>query len=79
LLSEVNGVRDIRGRGLLLAAVLDDPIADRVVAASLAEGLVVNNVRADAVRFAPPLSISPAEVEEAVERFAAAIAAEPGR
>ena len=73
LLSELAGVLAVRGRGLLLAALLKEPIADRLVEACLEEGLVVNNVRPDAVRFAPPLSISPAEVEDAVRRFSAAL------
>lgn len=73
LLSRLPGVRDVRGRGLLLAAVLEEPAADHAVLAALDEGLVVNNVRPDAVRFTPPLSISAAEVEEAVQRFERAL------
>ena len=73
LLSELAGVRAVRGRGLLLAALLKEPVADQLVEAGLEEGLVVNNVRPDTVRFAPPLSISAAEVEEAARRFSAAL------
>jgi acetylornithine/succinyldiaminopimelate/putrescine aminotransferase len=36
-------------------------------------GLIVNAVRPNAVRFAPPLSISADEVTEAVRRFAASL------
>ena len=36
--------------------------------------LVVNAVRPDAIRFAPPLSVSAAEVDEALERFSSALA-----
>ncbi|HZI39441.1 MAG TPA: acetylornithine aminotransferase, partial [Acidimicrobiia bacterium] len=42
---------------------------------ALLEGrLVVNPVRPDAIRFAPPLSVSAAEVDEALERFASTLA-----
>lgn len=67
-------VLEVRGRGLLLAAVLDEPEAAVVALSALTEhGLVVNAVRPDAVRFAPPLSITPDEVDEAVARFTAAL------
>ncbi len=74
LLEQVPGVGQVRGRGLLLAAVLQQPIAGEVVAAALGEGLVINNVRPDVVRFTPPLTISAEEVAEAVRRFETAIA-----
>jgi predicted acetylornithine/succinylornithine family transaminase len=72
-LTALPGVDRVRGRGLLLAAVLDSPVAGRVVSEALAEGLVVNAVRPDAVRFAPPLTITPGEVDEAVARFGRAL------
>lgn len=62
-------VKEVRGRGLLLAAVLEEERAAEVTARALSNGLVVNSVRPDAVRFAPPLTISEAEVEEAITRF----------
>ncbi len=63
----------VRGRGLLLAAVLDKPRSAEVTAAALAQGLVVNNVRPDAVRFAPPLTVTSKEVDEALARFSRAL------
>lgn len=72
-LSTLDGVRSVRGRGLLLAAVLDEDRAAEVAAGCLEAGLIVNAVRPDAIRFAPPLSISAVEVEQAVERFALAL------
>ena len=73
-LMSLPGVDLVRGRGLLLAAVLDGPRAGDVAAAALEAGLVVNAVRSDAIRFAPPLSVSSEEVDGAVERFARALA-----
>jgi len=72
-LAATPGVRAVRGRGLLLAAVLDQPIAGEVAARALDEGLIVNAVRPDAVRFAPPLTITANEVDEAVSRFRASV------
>ncbi len=67
-------VVEVRGRGLLLAAVLDSEDAAVVALSALTDhGLVVNAVRPDAVRFAPPLTITAGEVDEAVGRFAAAL------
>jgi acetylornithine/N-succinyldiaminopimelate aminotransferase len=73
-LAGLPGVAGVRGRGLLLAAVLSEPRAADVVTEALADGLVVNAVRPDAIRFAPPLTISPDEVDEAVRIFAATLA-----
>lgn len=72
-LTEIDGVTAVRGRGLLLAAVLDQPQAAEVATAALATGLVVNAVRPDAVRFAPPLTVSSDEIDEALSRFAQAM------
>jgi acetylornithine/succinyldiaminopimelate/putrescine aminotransferase len=66
-------VHGVRGRGLLLAAMLDAGRSADVVAAAMAEGLIVNEVQADAIRFAPPLTVTAGEVEEALERFARAL------
>jgi acetylornithine/N-succinyldiaminopimelate aminotransferase len=69
------GVRSVRGAGLLLAAELVEAAAPDVVAAALGQGLLVNAVRPDAVRLAPSLLISDQEVDQVVERLAAALEA----
>jgi len=69
----IPGVRAARGRGLLIGAVLEEPTSFEVVMASLAEGLVVNNVRPNVVRFTPSLAISADEVDMAIERLTRAI------
>jgi len=76
-LSGLPGVESVRGRGLLLAAKLRGPHAAETTARALQEGLVVNNVRPDAIRFAPPLTITADEVTQAVERFAKALSSIP--
>ncbi len=69
-LSSIDGVEEVRGRGLLLAAIVDHPGA--IVDAALQGGLVLNALH-DAVRFAPPLTITSEHVDLAVERFRAAV------
>jgi acetylornithine/N-succinyldiaminopimelate aminotransferase len=74
-LADLPGVAGVRGQGLLLAAQLDEGIDARAVqAAALAAGLVVNAVTPTALRLAPPLTVSEAEVDEAVAVLANAIA-----
>lgn len=73
-LTGIDGVASVRGRGLLLAAVLTEPRAGDVAGAALDAGLVVNAVRPDAVRFAPPLTVTADEVDEALSRFGGAMA-----
>ena len=66
-LRRLPGVVDVRGRGLLLGVELGpDADARHVVAALLERGLVANAVTATAVRLAPPLTVSVAEIDEAV-------------
>jgi acetylornithine/succinyldiaminopimelate/putrescine aminotransferase len=65
-LARLPGVVTVRGAGLLLAAQLTEPIAKEVSAAALAEGLLVNAVRPDAIRVAPPLLVSDDEVDSAL-------------
>lgn len=54
---------DRRGRGLLQALVLAEPLSADVTAAALERGLVVNNVAPDAIRFAPPLTVQSGEID----------------
>jgi predicted acetylornithine/succinylornithine family transaminase len=74
-LESLPGVVEVRGRGLLIAAVLEAERAGAVADTARDLGLIVNAVRPNAVRFAPPLSISAEEIEAALERFAAALVA----
>jgi acetylornithine/N-succinyldiaminopimelate aminotransferase len=60
------GVVSVRGAGLLLAAQLQTPEAREVVASALARGLLVNAVRADSVRLAPPLLVLDDEIDRAL-------------
>ena len=67
-------VTEVRGLGLLLAAELDTDALGRdaraVAAELLDRGLIVNAVTARALRLAPPLTVSEAEIDEAVATIA---------
>jgi acetylornithine/succinyldiaminopimelate/putrescine aminotransferase len=75
LLSSVAGVASIRGEGLLLGVELADGIdAASVNAALLERGLIVNAVTPTTLRLAPPLTVSDAELDEAVTAIAEVLA-----
>ena len=65
---------EVRGAGLLVGADLSIDAAP-VVEACLARGLLVNSVRPKTLRFAPPLVVSEAEVDRALEILDEALAA----
>jgi acetylornithine/N-succinyldiaminopimelate aminotransferase len=58
-------ITDVRGRGLLLAVEFDSEIGQQVLMACLEAGLLVNKVKANAIRLIPPLIIGNREVDEA--------------
>jgi acetylornithine/N-succinyldiaminopimelate aminotransferase len=64
-LRSLAGVREVRGRGLLLGAVVEVAAAD-VVEACRERGLLVLTAGDDVVRLAPPLTIGPDDVDEAL-------------
>ncbi|MFZ4718971.1 MAG: aspartate aminotransferase family protein [Ilumatobacteraceae bacterium] len=67
-LQAVPGIAEVRGAGLLLAAELVPGIdAKAVYSAALERGLVTNAVTGTALRLAPPLTVSSAEIAEAVQ------------
>ncbi|GAB4085173.1 acetylornithine transaminase [Myceligenerans cantabricum] len=63
-------VAGVRGRGLLLAVLLAEPVAPQVVARALDAGFIVNAVAPDAVRLAPPLVLTADQARDAVAFFA---------
>jgi acetylornithine/N-succinyldiaminopimelate aminotransferase len=78
----VPGVVDIRGRGLMLGVALAEGLDAKAIAADLLErGLIVNAVTPDTIRLVPPLTVTDAEVDEAVALIASSLraAVEVGR
>ena len=76
-LEEIKGrhsyVTDVRGRGLLLAMGFNDDVSGKVVAACNQEGLLLNAVRPNTIRFMPPLTLSNEEVDQGLERLERAL------
>jgi acetylornithine/N-succinyldiaminopimelate aminotransferase len=71
-LSALPCIAEVRGTGLLLAAELAGGRDAKAVAAELLRaGLIVNPVTATALRLAPPITVSTAEIGEAVQAIAA--------
>lgn len=71
-------VTEVRGRGMLLAVGLSRDISADVVEACRQRGLLVNNVRPNAVRLMPPLTTSDDEIDRACDILEAAITAVVG-
>ncbi len=65
-LATLPGVVSVRGAGLLLAAQLEAPVAKEAAAWALDHGLLVNPVRPDAIRVAPPLLVRDDEIDAAL-------------
>ena len=71
--SQIPGVAEVRGRGLMLGVVLDETVAKLVVKQGLEEGLILNAPGENVIRLTPPLVISDDEIAEAMQRLARAI------
>ena len=73
-------VTDVRGRGLLLAVGFTRDCAAELVAACRQRGLLVNNVRPNAIRLMPPLNVTDDEIDRAcdiIEEAVMSISAPP--
>jgi acetylornithine/N-succinyldiaminopimelate aminotransferase len=66
-LEAIGGVREVRGRGLMIGIGLEEGIeADEAAAAALEAGLVVNAPEPSTLRLLPPLIVSEQEIELAL-------------
>ena len=70
-------VTEVRGMGMLLAIQMKDDRAAAVIAEAVENGLLLNAVRPNTIRFMPPLTTSREEVDEAIGILDAALAAAP--
>ncbi|WP_432940452.1 acetylornithine transaminase [Kribbella sp. CA-253562] len=59
-------IAGVRGRGLLLAIELTQPVSDQVAALALEAGFVINNPIPDALRLAPPYILTKADADSFV-------------
>ena len=64
-----DGIRAVRGRGLLTAFELQTAVAPKFVSAALDAGFIVNATDEHTIRLAPPLIIT----REQLETFLAAV------
>ncbi len=70
----LEGVREVRGRGLMLGVGLDDGIDAAAVGAALLErGLIVNVPEPGTLRLLPPLTVEADQIERAVTTIGAAL------
>jgi acetylornithine/succinyldiaminopimelate/putrescine aminotransferase len=58
---------EVRGRGLLIGVELATPQAHAVAETALSKGLLLNNATDTVVRIAPPLVITDAEIDRALD------------
>jgi len=68
-------VRSVRGRGLMLACEVDVPAPDLARRALLEQRLIVNATGPTTVRLLPPLIVGESEIDTALQRLSAALAA----
>jgi len=66
IVAEYPSAREARGRGLLVALEFDRDVAGDLSARCLEKGLLINPVRANTLRFAPPLVASRDDIDEAI-------------
>ena len=73
-LRDLDGIEQVRGRGLMVGGTLAEGIdAAEVVARALDAGLVINTTGPGTLRFLPPLTITASDVDEAVAIVDAAL------
>jgi len=72
-------VLSVRGRGLMLACEVDVPAPEVVRRALLEQRLVVNATGPTTIRLLPPLIVSKADIDDALERLGAALAGQDER
>ena len=68
-LSQLPGVQEVRGRGLLLGIVLSKDNSTQIRDALLEAGVLVNAPTANVIRIAPALTVSNAEVKKFISIF----------
>ena len=73
-ISKIDGVKTVRGEGLLLGILLEDINASTLVEVAKNNGLLLNAPNKGMIRIAPALSITDAQVREFIKKFAQSMA-----
>ncbi|QGU07278.1 Acetylornithine aminotransferase [Corynebacterium occultum] len=66
-LSQLEQVKEVRGRGLMLGVLLHQPVAKQAVTQGLEKGLILNAPADDVIRLTPPLVINDSEIAQALQ------------
>lgn len=69
----IDGVKSVRGAGLLIGIEFSEPIAKKVAATCQKNGLLVNGNSETVIRIAPPLIVSDREIREFLKIFTSAV------
>jgi acetylornithine aminotransferase len=69
----IDGVKSVRGAGLLIGIEFSEPIAKKVAGTCQRNGLLVNGNSETVIRIAPPLIISDREIKEFLKIFISAV------
>lgn len=69
-LRQIPQIVEIRGKGLMVGAVLDQPIAKDIVARAFGEKLILNATDEFNLRFIPPLVVNAQQIQRAVSKVA---------
>ena len=72
LASAQGAIGEIRGAGLMWGLETEPAVAERMVDAALERGLLINRTAGTVIRLLPPLTISDAEIDEALDRLTGA-------
>jgi acetylornithine/N-succinyldiaminopimelate aminotransferase len=73
LKSRFSFITDARGKGLLAALEFDRDISGQVLTNANKAGVLLNGVKPNAIRFMPPLTITPEEIDQGIGRLEEAL------
>jgi acetylornithine/N-succinyldiaminopimelate aminotransferase len=73
LISEYEIIKEVRGMGLLIAMEFSTEISADIVSHCNEEGILINAVRPNTIRFMPPLTVTKTEIDQAIIKIKNAI------
>jgi acetylornithine/N-succinyldiaminopimelate aminotransferase len=72
-ISAIRGVREVRGRGLLIGIAVDGEYAKELAAQLAKNGFLVNSPNLETIRIAPALIVTKAQIDKFIVAFAKAM------
>lgn len=72
-ISKIQGVKEIRGAGLLIGIELKDPKAQAIRDLLLKKGVIVNAPNESVIRIAPALNVTQVQIEKFIKLFTEAV------